>query len=516
MAHQKPFPAVRNGVATMLHKVPATRALSGGRTAARPPGMFANVGAMATGRVVASSLIWIASLIIVRSLSPVDFGKFTFIFSILGMLSIITDLQIGRIAVVRLSSGLNDPGRFGGNYVLLRLALGVVGYALAVGFVAAAGYPADVVRATAVAGVVVVVATPANAYNAVFEARMRLRPIAFATALGAVGQLALTAAIAAAGGTVLLFAIPVVLCELLEITSKATAAHRVMPLRYRIDLPEWWSLIREAVPLSIGAGLMLVYYRIDAVMLTKLDSFTAAGAYGVAYKFVDLAHSASLYVGMAVLPLLARTWPHQPAAFRAATGRAAFLLSVLGGLLVCEFTVFAESVIRTLYGARYAPAADAARLVVASECVAFFTFLAFNCLVAAGRNRRYPLVTLLGLLVNVALNLVAIPRWSYLGAAVSTLVTDVMVCVLMTLLLRRIPGMRPLPTPPWLRVLCAALCGAVVGWSLARFTFWPLAAIVTAVVYAAVLRALRALWHRDGDPGEPGGTPAYPSGTEDK
>jgi len=504
----------------MLHKVPTARVLPGSHAGKRPSrtpsGLFANVGTMATGRVVASSLIWIASLIIVRSLAPDDFGKFTFIFSVLGMLSIITDLQVGRIAVVRLSGGMPDPGRFGGNYVLLRLALGVAGYALAVGFVAGAGYPPDVVRATAVAGLLVVVATPANAYNAVFEAQMRLRPIAFATAFGAVGQLALTAAIAAAGGTVLLFTIPVVLCELLEISAKAVTAHRIVPLRYRIDLSEWWSLIREAVPLSIGAGLMLVYYRVDSVMLTKLDSFTAAGAYGVAYKFVDLAHSASLYVGMAVLPILARAWPHRPAAFRAATARAAFLLAVLGGLLVCEFTVFAESVIRTLYGAEYAPAADAARIVVASECVAFFTFLAFNCLVAAGRHRLYPLITLLGLVVNVALNMVAIPRWSYQGAAVCTLVTDVLVCVLMMLLLRRVPGMRPLPVPPWLSVLCAGVSGAAVGWTLARFTVWPLAAMVTAVVYAAVLRKLRAPRHKDGDAGEPGGAPAPDSGTENE
>ena len=519
MAHEKLFPAVRNGVVTMLHKVPAARVLSGGTTAARPPkspaSLLANVGTMATGRVVTSALSWIASLIVVRSLTPDDFGKFTFIFSVLGMLSIITDLQVGRIAVVRLSTGLNDPGRFGGSYVLLRLALGVVGYALAVGFVAVAGYPPDVVRATAVAALVVVVATPANAYNAVFEARMRLRPVAASAAFGALGQLALAAAIASAGGTILLFTIPVVLCELLEIAWKATAAHRIVALRYRIDLREWWSLLREAVPLSIGVGLMLVYYRVDSVMLTKLASFAAAGAYGVAYKFVDLAHSVSLYVGMAVLPLLARAWPHEPAAFRAAAGRAANLLAVLGGLAVCEFTVFAESVIRTLYGAEYAPAADAARIVVASECIAFFTFLAFNCLVAAGLHRRYPLVTLLGLVVNISLNFLVIPRWSYLGAAVSTLVTDLLVCVLMLLLLRRVPGMRPLPMPPWWSVLCAAASGAVVGWSIARIAPWPLGAVMTALVYATVLRTLRAVRHKDGRPRGPGTTPS-PQGRGEK
>ncbi|MHB9861073.1 flippase [Streptomyces sp. YIM S03343] len=506
----------------MLHKAPAVRALSGSGTEARPSkapskapvGLFANVGAMTTGRLVTSALTWIASLIIVRSLSPDDFGKFTFIFSVFGMLSIITDLQIGRIAVVRFSTDLHDPGSFGGTYVLLRLALGVIGYGLAVGFVVAAGYPPDVVRATAVAGLVVVVATPSHAYNAVFEAGMRLRPIAVGTTFGAIGCVTLTAAIAASGGTLLLFTIPTLLYELLEIAWKAAAAHRIVPFTYRIDLHEWWSLIREAVPLSIGAGLMLVYYRVDSVMLTKLDSFTAAGKYGVAYKFVDLAHSISFYVGMAVLPLLVRAWPHRPEEFRAATRRAALLLAVIGGLLVCEFTVFAKPVIHTLYGAEYAVAAGAARIIVASECIAFFTFLAFNCLVAARMHRAYPLVTLFGLIVNIALNFLLIPRWSYLGAAVTMLVTDTLVCVLMLLLLRRLPVMRPLPMPPWRSVLCATVCGAAVGWSVARFAPWPLGAVATAVVYAAILRALRAFRDMDADTGEPTDPPAHGRGKE--
>ncbi|MEU3840879.1 oligosaccharide flippase family protein [Streptomyces sp. NPDC028635] len=484
----------------------AARVMPGGATVPRasknPSGLFANVGAMVTGRLLKSALLWTAWLIVISSLTPVEFGKFTLIFSVLEMLSIITDLQVGRIAVVRLSTDLDDPGRFGGTYVLLRLALGAVGYVVALGFVAAAGYPSDVVRATAVAGVIVVVATPSHAYDAVFEAGMRLRPIATASVFGSMGQLALTSAIAVAGGNILLFAIPALLGEVLGIGWKMVAAHRVLPLRYRVDLREWWSLIREAVPLSVGVGLMLIYYRVDSVMLTKLDSFVAAGQYGVAYKFVDLAHSLSFYVAIAVLPLLVRSWPHRPQAFRAAAARAAHLLAVLGGLLVCEFTVFAPQVIRTLYGEAYAPAADAARIVVASECIAFFTVLAFNCLVAARLNRHYPLVTLLGLIVNVTLNFFLIPRWSYLGAAVNTLVTDVLVCVLMLLLLRRVPGMRPLPLSSLPKVLCAGASGALAGWAVARFTFWPLGAAVTALVYVGMLRALRAGGHGDADPGD--------------
>ena len=58
------------------------------------------------------------------------------------------------------------------------MGLGLLGYALAVAVVALAGYPASVVRATAVAAVVVLLATPSSALQVVFQSRMQLGPVA--------------------------------------------------------------------------------------------------------------------------------------------------------------------------------------------------------------------------------------------------------------------------------------------------------------------------------------------------
>ncbi len=67
-----------------------------------------------------------------------------------------------------------------------------------------------------------------------------------------------------------------------------------------------------------------------------------------------------------------------------------------------------------------------------------------NALVAAGKNRWYPAITLAGLVVNVGLNLVFIPRFSYEGAAASTLLAEVVITSLRWRLLLRIPGLRPI------------------------------------------------------------------------
>ena len=57
----------------------------------------------------------------------------------------------------------------------------------------------------------------------------------------------------------------------------------------------------------------------------------------------------------------------------------------------------------------------------------FFTLLAFTTLVAVKRNRLYPIAMLLGVVVNIGLNLILIPEYGYMGSGWATVVTEVLV-----------------------------------------------------------------------------------------
>lgn len=444
---------------------------------------MANAGALVAGRVGVAVVGWVGTLLIVRSLTVDEFGRFSFIFGFLGLVATVTELGIGRLAVAGIVSRTDDAGAFAGTYVLLRAALGLAGYVVALVVVAVAGYPAGVVRATAVAGLVLVIATPSHAYVAVFQAHDGLRPVAIGSLLGQVGQFALTAAIAAAGGSVLVFTIPAVVCELVILWWHRRCARRLLELRYRVLWSTWARLVREAVPLAIGGVMATAYYRIDSVMLSKLDTFSAVGIYGVAYKFVDVVHFVPSALMLATLPVLVRSWPNSPRQFDAAFRRAFLLLALAGGLIVAEFALFAQPVIDALYGPEYAAAAGPALVVVTGECVAFFGALVFTALVAAGRHRLYPVVTLIGLVLNVGLNLWLIPSRSFHGAAAATLATDLVVVVLLWLTLFRHRELRPsgLARAWWL--VLAATVAVLTGAGLRQVLPWALAAAGTALAF---------------------------------
>ena len=454
-------------------------------------GLIGNASVLLAGRLVSAGFGWAGTVLVARSLSVDQFGRFTLVFTVLGLMSVVTDLGVGRIAVRgMLADPDRAPGTFAGSYVALRAGLGCIGYLVALLVVVALGSPRDVVAATAVAGTVILLATPSRALDVVFQARMQMGTVSLAHSGGTLAQVALTAAIAASGGTLLLFAIPAVVAELAVLVWKARAAHRLVRLRLRVDLTLWRALLREALPLSVGFGLATVYYRVDALMLAQLSGFESVGVYGVSYKFIDVMHFASTAVTVPLLTLLVRSWPHDMESFREHVRRGALLLGLLGGWALTGLVGFAGPLTALLYGRHYAEGATATRVLAVAEVVGFAVALVLICLVAAERHRRYPMVMLVGLLLNIGLNLVLMPRADYLGASVATLVTNLVILLLLGRLMRELRGPTPWRLQHLLAVPPAVAIGLAAGASADIVVPWPVAALAGAVAYALAASAL--------------------------
>ncbi len=116
---------------------------------------------------------------------PDEFGKFSLIFGLLGLLSVVTDLGVGRVVLAKLvECNPWEVSLVTTAFISLRVALGLFGYIVAVGYVWILRYPAEVVEATAVAGLVVVVATPSHALSVMYQSRLRMTYVAIAEASG--------------------------------------------------------------------------------------------------------------------------------------------------------------------------------------------------------------------------------------------------------------------------------------------------------------------------------------------
>ena len=454
--------------------------------------LFKGAATLTIGRYVAALFGWAGTLLVVRALAPSAWGEFVFVFSFLGIVGVIGGLQVGRIAIRQIVDAGDGATPVVGSFVAFRIVQGAAMYAIAMLIVWLAGYPTTVIVATAVGGTTLVLGSASSALAVALEARLSMRPLATSQAAGQVVQLVLTLAVALSGHpTLLLFVLPVVACQVVTTVWRAIAVRQVARFRLRVDPSGWWALLKESLPLSVGAALGTVYFRIDALMLSRLASLTAVGLYGVGYKFSDLVGALPDAVLNPTLSLMVRHWPHHRPAFHHSFRRAFVLLTAAAVPIGIEFGAFAGSAIGFFYGQRYSAVAFAAVCLMVGQLLNFYTCLSFYTLAAIDRHRPYVIATLVGVVVNVGVNLALIPRYSYNGAGIATIITETVVLGILVVPVSRIAGVRPIPWVPFAKTLAAGAVMAIVVLGLRPVLPWPAVAPLGLVVYLAALHAIR-------------------------
>lgn len=449
--------------------------------------------AMLGSRVVIAVMGWGGSIVIARMLAPDAWGQFSFVFGLLGLLSVITDLGVGPVVLARLMDADDrEVAQVAGSYITLRLVLGLLGYFVALGYVLALSYPSEVVRATAVAGIVVVLATPSHALSVLFQSRLRMTVVAAAETAGQVVQLALTVLAAVFAPTLLIFVLPFVVNELVTIWLKLRSVRRggsgPVP-SWSAGSSRWRGMLVEAIPLTIGTALVTLLSRVDVVMLSRLDTFDAVGLYTVGYKFADALELVSLAVVTPVLTLLVHAWSKDNEEFRRRSRETVLALTVLAAVAITAFWASAQPLLTVLYGPRFEASTLSSRLLVTGSSLSMITYVGFTVLVAAGRGRLYPIVGVIGLALNIGLNLVLIPRRSFDGAAVATVITEAVVAVAIWVLITwSVPVDRLFPWAQVLGMVVVTVAIVAASTALEARIPWP------ALVPLCVLTTLGSAW----------------------
>ncbi len=456
--------------------------------------LLSGAGVMLTSRLIVAALGYLGTILIVRELSRTDYGSFAFVFSLLGLLGLVADFETSRVVLTEMGRG-GDLSSLAGRFFVFRVGLGLVTYALALVIVVVGPYSGKEIAGVAIGGLSLVIASGFWALISVCQARMWLRAVAFALIAGQVVQTAIIVALHVShNGTMLRYVVPFVVCDIVSLICLAVAVHRVLPLRPRVDVASWRRWLREAAPLAIGSAIGTLYFKIDSVMLTLLlhgsTARVAVGTYQVGYKFSDLLAFVAPALIAVILPVLSRSFPDRPDEFRRVWRQSLVIVLVIGALATITFAALAVHVIPLLFTSKYAAATAPARWLVAGQALNFATQLCYVTLVAAGRTRLYPWVTLAGLAVNVTLNVVLIPHHQEMGAAVATVITEV---VVLALLVRSMAGLpiRPLPVRAVVVTAIAVAATGVVIRVLADPLGWAAAGALGVGAYLAVLHVLR-------------------------
>ncbi len=196
----------------------------------------------------------------------------------------------------------------------------------------------------------------------------------------------------------------------------------------------WKPIMVEIMPIWITAMLTIVYFKIDSVMISLIplpggeNNFIAAGYYGTAYKLLEvLIAFPGIFLG-SVLPLFS-TSTNDPDRFRHYLRYAFDFLALTVIPIVFGTYLLAPQLITLISSPEFLPAVPVLRILIfAFICSAFGGVFTYATL-SLGKQRRLLKPYIVATIFNVVVNIYAISTFSYIGAAVTTLLTELLIAI---------------------------------------------------------------------------------------
>ena len=444
-------------------------------------------------RVVNLALGVLVTALVARTLGTAGYGEWATILAVLTLVGFFASFGMESVAIREAAREPDTEHEWLGAVMLLRLYLLI---------------PVVVLSAVAVvllhrneqmliAGLILVVTMPFNGVGAlqlVFQLRVNnLVPMLVLTLRSVLWTIAV-AIIYWSGGNMIALAIALTVTNAIGSVVQAVAALRAAPRRPRPSRQRIGVLVRHGLPIGLSGVLVIVYARIDQLIVFSLKGSESAGLYGSVYNVLDQAHFIPISILTTLAPIMAASWPTNRARLLRTARLSAEAMAVASFGALAFVIVAASPLIQLFYGAEFAAAAPALPILGGAFIFICFGYLNDNLLVIMGLQKRRLLVSLIALVVNVVGNLIVVPFAGFLGAAWMTLGTEVLVCAASLWLILRGLEMS-LPPPGRLgRTLIAAI---LLGFALdaIKLAGAPLAVLVVAAcaAYPVLLFALRAM-----------------------
>ena len=221
-------------------------------------------------------------------------------------------------------------------------------------------------------------------------------------------------------------------------------------------------IIKKSLPYALVTFLMACYYRIDSVMLERMlpegDGAVQSGIYASAFRLMDTLAMIAYLFSVILLPLFSKMLKQREDVVPVV--RTSFsLLTLFSVSAVVILYVYREPVIQMFYPDIAESSVAVFRLIIFGLIPIAMTYLFGTLLTANGSMKVLNLIAVVGIVINVTVNLLLIPRMQACGSAVASFCTQFVVSALQFVLAMRIIGI-PLKSLPWLQ--CALFLSVLV------------------------------------------------------
>jgi len=401
-----------------------------------------NTAVLLSSQVISRLVSFFYIMYTARYLGAEGFGILSFALAFTGIFGVFTDLGLGQLTIREIARDKSLAGKYLTNISAMKIILVVITFGLIALVINLLGYPEQTIRVVYLIALSVISGAFTGIFNSIFQAFERMEYISLGQILSSFLMLAGVIFAMKQGFGVIgfsslyLIASTIVLGYSLIVlkwrfSNPTSASLAWVPWKMGIDWSFWKPTIKEALPFGLTAIFTTVYFRIDTVMLSLMKGNDVVGWYNAAYRLIFVLMLIPTAVVGSIFPVIARLYVSSQDSMRLAYEKSFKYLLIIGLPIAVGTTILADKIILLIYGGEFVPSITALQILIWVALLMFLTYLLGNTLGAADKQRKVLAVTGISAAVNVLLNLLLIPRFSYIGAAITTVITEGVVFILL-------------------------------------------------------------------------------------
>ena len=452
---------------------------------------------MSTGRVILKNLfslsiaeiankgiLFISTAYLARVILPEGFGVISFANSFLVFFSILVNLGFSIVGSREIAKDLNKIKKYANQITSVRLILAVVSSLLLILIAGFIDKPLTVKIVIIISGVNLY--SQAFLMDWVYQGNERMEfPALRQLITSLLSLIGLVIFVHTQNDVIMAMIITVASAFINSVWMLMLYLKMYGKITFGFDKEFIRELLKSSLPITFSNFFITIYNFMNILMLGFMKSDAETGIYTAAFKFVALVITPSAIIQNAFFPLLSRTEnPEDRHRIFRIYGNLMFIIGSILSLLVLTFSGF---FIQTAYGSKYIPSIPVLNILMITVLLMFMNTIFYPALVSWKKEKIVMYAIATGGIINIILNIILIPAYGAMGAAWSTVFSELGVLVGLVFITKRLIG--KLFMKEKVIILILSMLSCCIGYILLNYLFvnTVISGLIAFIIFVALI-----------------------------
>lgn len=442
-------------------------------------------------------LLFLAYTQLLRYLGAYSYGQFQFVLAYVTLFGVVIDFGIQQYIIKKISEDRSRAKQYFQNFFAVEIVLASTVYAVMVGIAYFNGYEPIVFKAIMIAGLGAALHGLTYPFLAVVTAFYDLKKAALLNFISSVINFTVIFVTIWLDGSILMLVVQQIIFAVIAIllyyqfVKKHIGNPEIIKGIRQLNWPLIKKIFRAALPFAMLVGFSTVYNRIDLILISKFLGYTQTGLYGAAYRVFDLLAFFPAVVSHSLYPLFSTLMIQKNIPeVRATLERYIRFMIAVALPMATGIMLLSEPIVRIFTGNDFASAADISQTarvlsVLVWAPAILFVYIVINALVISQLTKLAMFITGANVAVNIIGNIILLPRIGIMGAAIMTLISEMLQGLFYYYFVRTKITDFKLFAHAWQPFLASIVMGMAVWFT--KTYFLPVPVLIGVVTYAGML-----------------------------